>query len=1705
MRTLTFWLFTLPIAVFGAFGDKAPSIPSTYVASHPRLGAPTTPWLNALYATGTGPGTPYSVRKVVADAWSNSTGRLDECRDTLEVYLADKLNNGPNHAAWLGKVKSMYQSGSYHCRAIAYDWAYNDLDAADRANYLTALDQCSDSFEANWNGNTSPYNDVGYINGYAAFMWCAAAQYPDAGATGLAHLRYATDVLLNVMMPVWRQQFSRNGKGTTGSDPDNGGAWTEGWNDYVHSVTGNGMNIWIMPNLLAWANASGRGMPFFTTDHPWIRNYAYWTPYMVRPDWTVHRIGQVKWGIFDAEYNVVRSNGYIPRLGSVACIASVYDDTDLRGWVRQTNWYGATPNGFESDCYPWFTPDSASKTATPNRSAMAKVKNFPGSGTTYFKTGFGENDVSVVFRWGPGYWSHPTFDAGHIEAYKNGALTLTSGSYIAGAMCEHQGLYKAQTIAHNAPLILDPADVYTDETYDTCPGPDTHIPNDGGQRRTGSNYANQGGLANAMQAPADLAGWMRAHHYYDTGTQVAFAVGSGGKYAYAAADITAAYNNYFSAWAHTGVRQPFEANTVNRSYRVRKAVRHFIWIPRGTSAYVAVYDQIISTQANFKKTVPWHTVNQPTLGSYTGGKSYVITRGETVTATSSPCSSWAQWASNLSADSGNCGSGFTYNYDGKMYGFAPDFPGATVVTQTNVGGTGNEFKIGSTNYDNCGGPDLCPQNVMGANDAGKLTPVSNVHGTIEPGAWRLEQSPSSAALEDWFLNVQLLTTTGESNVVSTEPLITSAGTNCVEGSGCNWEVEWQDNSDGCTYTLALPKRGVGGAIEITGAGCTATVNEGLVSQQSGVDVAVGQWVKMDDNADVGGYYEPLNPLICGYDATPGWVPSLGMTTLYANWRSTSCEPQQTLIGYDPAENRVNILDDGGVFGGPHINVAQHPNGWSAVDPATNVMFGTVGNSGGRGPALRQVDYWYDFNALAGREKQGTPGQGVVSGVNAVTAFDPLRRKLVRQGGASFSGFGDYDPSTASWSKGVACTADSADCPSPQSLYANLAYRDVDQLLWMFSDQGVHKYNTATRTSTQVVVSTCTPACPIGRFGSGFVYIPEDDKFFMASGSSRFTLTADHTTNTFTSPVSHGMHNGMLVSLNGTTCPAGISCNYFFVVNSAGTTFQLASTQGGMAIDFSDNGTGLYLDAYYQDTWVLDPAVPSWTRLHQNTYPAGPTISGQHNRFTYVPRWQLVVGWDGDNSNQTARPLWIYRYRSGSKLGWLSGIYASSPGSLNRNTDSWAHRPSIASSGADVYVMHTETGGKMTTDKSKFFYPYAHKLAGATRTNLGGTYSSFGLQDAGAGDQWDGVSIAIVNGSPWACGSSIGYNLDYAGMVINLLRWDGNSWGSIGRMAKVGSTGGQTRMAQMHCSLADVGGIPTFAFAEASNNVMADLRVYRHNGTSFVAVGSALNMAGADASYVDSLSLVSNGTNPVVAWSEYKPNDIATAGNNVPQIYAKLWDGDSWEPMCGGAAANVTGWRRAQHVSATWLGSTLYVAFVERAAEGGNGGHALLYVRSCPGTGGTWATVGSGDLNRDTYNGWVYAPKITNDGTDLFIAWAESGNSAPWLTNVAWNLALAQKPQIHAAKLTTAGALTYLGGSLNADTVNGSAQYPVVAMRQGNPIVAWREHKLGTQAQIYLKQWNGTDWVALSDAPAGGSSVTTWHSFGAVTSGAKTGQ
>jgi hypothetical protein len=225
---------------------------------------------------------------------------------------------------------------------------------------------------------------------------------------------------------------------------------------------------------------------------------------------------------------------------------------------------------------------------------------------------------------------------------------------------------------------------------------------------------------------------------------------------------------------------------------------------------------------------------------------------------------------------------------------------------------------------------------------------------------------------------------------------------------------------------------------------------------------------------------------------------------------------------------------------------------------------------------------------------------------------------------------------------------------------------------------------------------------------------------------------------------------------------------------------------------------------------------------------------------------------------------------------------------------------------------------------------------------------------------------------------------------------------------------------------------------------------------------------------DSVSIASDGTAPWVALTLYTPTNTLSPFNGVnisaPQLQLFKWDGANWTQQCGNG--NVAAGSRAFHASLSFLGGIPYVAFVERTNQGKR---QLLYVRKCES--GTWTTIGGGAINRDTTVGWVFRPELVSGGSALYMTWAEQGNPQPWVNQGGLVTAYGQKPKVYVSKWNGV-AWVFLGGALNADPVNGAATHPSIALFNGAPVVGWGEIAAGNLRQIYSKEWNGSDWVAV---------------------------
>ncbi len=418
--------------------------------------------------------------------------------------------------------------------------------------------------------------------------------------------------------------------------------------------------------------------------------------YATRPDFTMEHIGEVAAGTLTPEYHINYDLGV--GLGSLNGLAEIYNDPVLRGWARLVNQeFPAGPSGLEPSAWPFYAPDNKTNPVS-SRAALPTSKDFDGWGVVFARSGWSESDTDVSLKYGDNFWSHTHADAGSFTISHRGNLAIGSGSYRSGSNSEHEIQYGRQSISQNTLLIIDPNDAYPTQLFGSVylnngSTVSEALANDGGQRRAGTFY-NQlfpqyvaPDCLNKAAAPGCVNDWQSQYDYYHMGTLLSYSATP--NYTYASIDITPAYNNPES------ITTP---NSVNRSYRAQSVIRNMLFIPKGTSAYIVVYDEVNSSNPAFQKKWLLHSVNQPVIS----GNRYEIDRTENVTENIN----WTNpYAAYLAYANGGTGAGAKYQYNGKLVGWMISPSGGNVNV---VGGPGKEFWISDpknpatgTNWNGC--------------------------------------------------------------------------------------------------------------------------------------------------------------------------------------------------------------------------------------------------------------------------------------------------------------------------------------------------------------------------------------------------------------------------------------------------------------------------------------------------------------------------------------------------------------------------------------------------------------------------------------------------------------------------------------------------------------------------------------------------------------------------------------------------------------------------------------------------------------------------------------------------------------------------------------------------------------------------------------------------------------------------------------------
>ena len=805
--------------------------------------------------------------------------------------------------------------------------------------------------------------------------------------------------------------------------------------------------------------------------------------------------------------------------------------------------------------------------------------------------------------------------------------------------------------------------------------------------------------------------------------------------------------------------------------------------------------------------------------------------------------------------------------------------------------------------------------------------------------------------------------------------------------------------------------------------------EDLLSRQSGQAVPPGVWTRINP---VGG---PFFPTYQSYDNF-AYNAVTGRTFALDTYKDITTETNRTLFGYSAEKNRWDLFDQASTSHDEHMLEGGHGDNLLVTDPTMGFLWLlSGGHSASSAGEFTYANWQYDPVAQAGRVKQSMLRTFVASKEYSAQ-IDYVRGVMVQHG---TGGTQEYNLLNNTWGAPY-CASGGAGCPPSNLLEACMVWNSADQSIYLFG--GINSttvQNTLYRNSggTWSVIPT-TGTGPSARAWPGCAYDTRHNKLLVYGG-----------------------------------CTTGGNCG----------TSNLS------------------------DTFILDFATNTWS-----AGPAGPTppsnVQQIAEKLVYDERMDAFIA-GIVTSTAPNYQLWALRLYSGQNFGYKTGAsYTQAPGNISVSPAAWAKKPWITVNGTTALLGWDETGIPSDSTDSQFEHPYAATIQTGSVVFVPSPVSFSAMMPlvGGATTLSNEVSCVYVGTTPWC--AWIAHNTSSVNYFIYAEGYDGTGWNLGGQVAKV-NIGGSGNNFPTHTVMLNVNGVPTLVFQEEDRAMSAPYRnfVYAKQCTGSPCTwgpalgGTYLNRTTASSSLLpkaDSIAAAyKSGNDFFVAWSEF--NAINSTQSDSPlNVYVTCWCGGAWVKY--GGSVNVTPGTTnagqppsppntgdsAYQPAIRFVGGQPYVALVERN-NSTPVGQQKLFIRTTANAGTTWTTV-AGPLNIDTKFGWASAPSLTDDGgSNLIVAWAEQGATAPWTSALSTTQgAFGERPRIYVDQVTTSGAVTRLGGTLNA-SLTGAAVSPRIDMLAGSPIVAWSEVQLGTMRQVYAKKWTGADWASVS---ATGLSVAT---------------
>ena len=264
--------------------------------------------------------------------------------------------------------------------------------------------------------------------------------------------------------------------------------------------------------------------------------------------------------------------------------------------------------------------------------------------------------------------------------------------------------------------------------------------------------------------------------------------------------------------------------------------------------------------------------------------------------------------------------------------------------------------------------------------------------------------------------------------------------------------------------------------------------------------------------------------------------------------------------------------------------------------------------------------------------------------------------------------------------------------------------------------------------------------------------------------------------------------------------------------------------------------------------------------------------------------------------------------------------------------------------------------------------------------------------------------------------------------------------------------------------------------DVAGGTSSSVNVYESdNDTRWPELGLGSGTAGGvsndpSSSYSPSIAMDVDG-NPLVAWHNH-----TSAGTD---IYVRRWNGTSWEEVGNGSATG-TG------ISNNSTGSTKPSIAVGNdskpvvAWQDNDGQDDEIYVRRWNGS--SWEEVGNGSASGGGISGNSTAstsPSVAIDSSNHpVVAWQDNDGADNEIYVRRWN----------GTSWEEVGSGSATGGGISNNTT-GSTTPSVAVGSDEKPVVVWQDGD-GTDAEIYVRRWDGTSWVEVGSGSATGGGVSS---------------